>query len=146
MKHPNVEKTYFPGLSDHPGHALAKKQMRDFGGMISIRVRRGKVELQAGLRAEYAMRDFSLEAGDSYSKNYMSLFPSGLISYKVNDKTVAKASYSRRIRRPGTQELNPFPAYFDVNNVFMGNPDLGPEYTDAIEFGLLFLQLHVEQA
>src|SRR5256714_1533289 len=46
-----------------------------------------------------------------------------------------KASYSRRIRRPGTQELNPFPVFFDQQNVFIGNPRLNPEYTDAIELG-----------
>jgi len=34
--HPRIEKTYWPGFEDHPNHAIAKKQMRDFGGMISI--------------------------------------------------------------------------------------------------------------
>lgn len=98
--------------------------------------RRGRVELQAGLRAEYAQREFSLEGGASYPHDYRSLFPSGLISYRPNDKTQAKLSYSRRIRRPGPSELNPFPAFFDLQNVFLGNPALAPEYTDAIELGL----------
>ena len=40
--HPKVEQVYFPGLKSHPGHALAKKQMRDFGGMVSMRVVGGK--------------------------------------------------------------------------------------------------------
>lgn len=35
-KHPNVEKVYYPGLSSHPDHQLAKSQMKAFGGMISI--------------------------------------------------------------------------------------------------------------
>lgn len=34
--HPKVEKIYWPGFTDHPGHDLAKKQMKDFGGMVSI--------------------------------------------------------------------------------------------------------------
>jgi cystathionine gamma-lyase len=34
--HPKVEKIYWPGFEDHPNHAIAKKQMRDFGGMISF--------------------------------------------------------------------------------------------------------------
>jgi cystathionine gamma-lyase len=38
-KHPTVERVYFPGLPNHPGHDVAKRQMRDFGGMISIRLR-----------------------------------------------------------------------------------------------------------
>jgi cystathionine gamma-lyase/cystathionine beta-lyase len=33
---PKVEKVYWPGFSDHPNHAIAKKQMKDFGGMISF--------------------------------------------------------------------------------------------------------------
>jgi cystathionine gamma-lyase len=38
-RHPRVERVYYPGLSTHPGHELAGRQMRDFGGMISIRVK-----------------------------------------------------------------------------------------------------------
>jgi cystathionine beta-lyase/cystathionine gamma-synthase len=34
--HPRVKKVYYPGLADHPQHELAKRQMRGFGGMISI--------------------------------------------------------------------------------------------------------------
>lgn len=34
--HPKIEKIYWPGFTDHPNHNIAKKQMRDFGGMISI--------------------------------------------------------------------------------------------------------------
>ena len=40
-KQPKVEKIYYPGLKSHPGHELAKRQMRDFGGMISIRLKGG---------------------------------------------------------------------------------------------------------
>jgi outer membrane receptor protein involved in Fe transport len=97
----------------------------------------GKFDLQAGLRAEYASRDFALAAqGGNYPYDYGSLFPSANVMYSRSDATQLKASYSRRIRRPNTQELNPFPSFFDVQNVMMGNPDLRPEYTDAIELGL----------
>jgi cystathionine gamma-lyase len=41
VKHPAVAKVYFPGLPDHPGHAIAKKQMRAFGGMISMQLKGG---------------------------------------------------------------------------------------------------------
>ncbi len=40
-KHPQVEKVYYPGLESHPQHALAKKQMRGFGGMISFVLKGG---------------------------------------------------------------------------------------------------------
>jgi cystathionine beta-lyase/cystathionine gamma-synthase len=40
-KHPKVSRVFYPGLSSHPQHALAKKQMSEFGGMISIVVNGG---------------------------------------------------------------------------------------------------------
>lgn len=39
--HPEVTRVYYPGLADHPGHQLACKQMRQFGGMVSFTVRGG---------------------------------------------------------------------------------------------------------
>lgn len=36
QQHPKVSKVYYPGLPDHPGHELAKRQMRGFGGMLSF--------------------------------------------------------------------------------------------------------------
>ena len=44
---PKVERVYFPGLECHPNHEVASRQMRDFGGMISIEVKGGKA---AGMR------------------------------------------------------------------------------------------------
>lgn len=35
-EHPKVGKVYWPGFEDHPNHAIAKKQMKDFGGMLSF--------------------------------------------------------------------------------------------------------------
>jgi len=102
-------------------------------GVVSQSV--GKFDLQGGLRAEWANRTFDLASAQSYPYSYHSLFPSGVIMYKPSDQSQMKVSYSRRIRRPGTQELNPFPVFFDQQNVFIGNPRLNPEYTDAFELG-----------
>jgi outer membrane receptor protein involved in Fe transport len=97
----------------------------------------GKFDFQAGLRAEFANRNFALaDASGTYPYSYHSLFPSGVIMYKPSDASQLKVSYSRRIRRPGTQELNPFPVFFDQQNVIVGNPRLNPEYTDAFELGM----------
>jgi ferric enterobactin receptor len=94
----------------------------------------GKVDLQGGLRGEYASRDFAL-SDERYPYDYTSLFPSAAATYSPSAAQQMKASYSRRIRRPGSQELNPFPSFFDIQNVFIGNPELSPEYTDAYELG-----------
>ncbi len=42
--HPKVARVYWPGFEDHPGYAIAKKQMRDFGGMISFELKNDSVE------------------------------------------------------------------------------------------------------
>jgi len=42
--HPKVEKVYWPGFEDHPNHEVAKKQMRDFGGMISFTLKTNSFE------------------------------------------------------------------------------------------------------
>lgn len=42
--HPKVNKVYWPGFEDHPNHAIAKKQMKDFGGMISFELKDDSVE------------------------------------------------------------------------------------------------------
>jgi cystathionine gamma-synthase len=41
-RHPEVTEIYYPGLPSHPGHEIAAKQMRGFGGMVSFRVRGGE--------------------------------------------------------------------------------------------------------
>jgi cystathionine beta-lyase/cystathionine gamma-synthase len=42
--HPKIGKVYWPGFEDHPGHAIAKKQMRDFGGMLSFVLKNDSVD------------------------------------------------------------------------------------------------------
>jgi cystathionine gamma-synthase len=42
LGHPKVTKVYYPGLPDHPGHEIAAKQMRRFGGMVSFAVAGGE--------------------------------------------------------------------------------------------------------
>jgi cystathionine gamma-synthase len=45
--HPRVAEVFYPGLASHPGHEVAAKQMRGFGGMVSFRHRGGEAEAVA---------------------------------------------------------------------------------------------------
>jgi cystathionine beta-lyase/cystathionine gamma-synthase len=56
-RQPGVEKVYYPGLKSHPGHELAARQMRGFGGMISLRLKGGG---EAALRFLKKTKLFSL--------------------------------------------------------------------------------------
>ncbi|MEH6657887.1 cystathionine gamma-synthase [Leeuwenhoekiella marinoflava] len=42
--HPKVDKVYWPGFEDHPNHDIAKKQMKDFGGMVSFTTKKDSLE------------------------------------------------------------------------------------------------------
>ena len=56
-KQPQIRRIYYPGLPNHPGHDIARKQMRDFGGMISVGLKGGK---EAALRLLTRTKLFSL--------------------------------------------------------------------------------------
>jgi len=43
-QHPKVGKVYWPGFAEHPGHSVAKSQMRDFGGMVSFTLTNDSLE------------------------------------------------------------------------------------------------------
>ena len=53
QRHPAVERVYYPGLPEHPGHEIAKRQMSGWGGMLSFQVRGGRetaMAVAAGVR------------------------------------------------------------------------------------------------
>jgi len=96
----------------------------------------GKLNLQGGVRAEHAQSEFDLATtGESFENDYQSLYPSGLISYDLTATRQVKLSYSKRVQRPDTRQMNPFVFREDALNVFRGNPYLKPEYTHAMELG-----------
>ena len=98
----------------------------------------GPLGVQAGVRGEVVRSTFDVAQG-AFGKDYESLFPSAALAYELAPRTVLKASYSRRIERPRSRALNPFPSVRDPLNVTVGNPDLRPEYTDAVELGAVRL-------
>lgn len=55
--HPKVERVHYPGLPDHPGHEIARAQMKDFGGMVSFDIRGG---VAAGARLMDNIKIFTL--------------------------------------------------------------------------------------
>ncbi len=56
--HPKVGKVYWPGFEEHPNHLVAKKQMKDFGGMISFSLKNDSFQSASALAS--SMKVFSL--------------------------------------------------------------------------------------
>ncbi|MCI5057701.1 MAG: cystathionine gamma-synthase [Flavobacteriales bacterium] len=53
--HPKVENVFWPGLTDHKNHELAKKQMKDFGGMLSFRVKGADLQATFDLVSKFKL-------------------------------------------------------------------------------------------
>jgi outer membrane receptor protein involved in Fe transport len=91
-------------------------------------------QYQAGLRSEYTDRQVKLQQNNqSYVYENLDWFPSLAITKEWSGGITMQANYSRRINRPRDWHLNPFPSLSDGYIQFKPNPELKPEYADAIE-------------
>ncbi|RTY94908.1 outer membrane beta-barrel family protein [Flavobacterium sp. GT3R68] len=91
-----------------------------------------------GLRWEDSKIDINQLATNDYNtKKYNSFFPSAFFTYEISNQSSASLSYSRRISRPRGRQINPFSNYSSNINIFQGNPNLNPAFTDAIDIGYL---------
>ena len=96
----------------------------------------GKFSVLGGLRAEYATVTSDLVSGGTgFGDRYASLYPTLHLSYKASARGDVQLSYSRRIRRPESDDLNPFPEFTDPYNMDAGNPRLRPESIHSLELG-----------
>ena len=72
--HPAVEAVHYPGLADHPGHAVAARQMEGFGGMLAFQVRGGReAALAVAARVRLITRATSLGGVESLIEHRASI-------------------------------------------------------------------------
>lgn len=89
-----------------------------------------------GLRAEITDIDLTVFTTDQFKeKNYTEWFPTVNLGYEINDGENVSLGYSRRLRRPRHWFLNPFESRSSATNVFRGNPDLDPTFTNSLDLG-----------
>ncbi|MEM1321295.1 MAG: TonB-dependent receptor [Bacteroidota bacterium] len=94
----------------------------------------GKFSYQAGLRGELSnVRTELLQTNEVNDRTYFNFFPTVHLSYELPNQHNVQISYSRRLRRPRFWYLNPFVTFSDARNVFAGNPNLDPSFTDSYE-------------
>jgi outer membrane receptor protein involved in Fe transport len=96
----------------------------------------GKLHVLGGLRGEYARVSSDLVSGAlPFSDTYSGLYPTLHLAYPASARGEYQINYSRRIRRPESEDLNPFPEYTDPYNIDSGNPRLRPESIHSFELG-----------
>ena len=109
-----------------------------YAAYINVGKRLKKFEYQLGIRIENAVikgisSDLKNNRINNPDTNYINIFPTAFVSYKMNDKNTFALSYSKRINRPDYQTLNPFETIYDIYTSEKGNPFLKPQYTNNFE-------------
>ena len=107
-----------------------------YAGYLQVSGRYKLLELSGGLRAEQTFIDGDSKSADTtFTRNFLNLFPSAAVKYKISEGREIQLSYSRRVNRPRERQLNPFLSISDSLNLFQGNPGILPELTHALELG-----------
>lgn len=96
-------------------------------------------DIKIGLRTEQTnYNGLSITTGKTIGRNQWNLFPSAYVNRKIGADHSLTLSYSRRINRPGFRDLNPFITYTNLNNIWEGNPDLRPYFSDNLQLEYLW--------
>ncbi len=97
-----------------------------------------KFSFLLGLRMESTRISINqITSNDLQKKNYESLFPTVNLAYEFSEDQSITFGYNRRISRPRSRFINPFPSRSSATNLFQGNPDIDPSFANKIDFGYL---------
>lgn len=112
-----------------------RKDWKRFGMQVGLRLENTQIKgRQLGNAAVPAI---------TFTNDYTGLFPTAFFSYKLDSmsKHTLSLNYSRRINRPGYQQLNPFLFFVDQYSYSTGNPYLKPSYNSSMAITYRYKQL-----
>jgi outer membrane receptor protein involved in Fe transport len=97
----------------------------------------GKVTMQLGARLEqYEIKGVFNQTGQpsaTVTDEIFTVYPSAFFTYNPSNKNQWQFSYSRRVDRPGIQQVNPIREWSTPLITSVGNPDLVPQFTNSLE-------------
>ena len=97
-----------------------------------------KFSFLLGLRLESTRITIQQLSSNEFSNNnYIGLFPTVNLGYEFSETQSLTLGYNRRISRPGSWYLNPFPSRSSATNLFQGNPYMNPSYSNGFDIGYL---------
>ena len=100
--------------------------------------KKNKFSFLLGLRYEESITNVEqLVNGEESNKNYKDLFPTLNLAYELKENETITFGYNRRIRRARSYFINPFPSRSSITNIFQGNPNIDPTYSNGIDLGYL---------
>ena len=98
----------------------------------------GKFSYFFGLRFEQTEITINQKTGNQEIKNsYGDLFPTINLSYELTNSQSITLGFNRRISRPRGRFINPFPSRSSATNLFQGNPNIQPSYSNGLDLGYL---------
>jgi outer membrane receptor protein involved in Fe transport len=102
-----------------------------------------KTSVKAGLRGEKTWAEgYSVTLNQTIDRDYFGWFPSLFITHILNEEkgNSLTLNYSRRVRRPGYNDLNPYRLQVHDFTGITGNPSLMPQYTHSLRGGYTYRQ------
>ncbi|MBT7850577.1 MAG: TonB-dependent receptor [Formosa sp.] len=97
-----------------------------------------KFSFLLGLRLESTRVSIQqLSSNENNNNNYIGLFPTLNLGYEFSETQSLTLGYNRRISRPRSRFLNPFPSRSSATNLFQGNPNINPSYSNGFDIGYL---------
>ena len=100
--------------------------------------KKNKFSYLLGLRYEESKTTVKQLANNTNNvKNYNDFFPTLNLSYQIKENETITFGYNRRIRRARSYFINPFPSKSSATNIFQGNPNIDPTYSNGIDLGYL---------
>mgnify|MGYP006073146585 FL=1 len=100
--------------------------------------KKNKFSFLLGLRYEESKTAVKQLANNTNNvKNYNDFFPTLNLSYQIKENETITFGYNRRIRRARSYFINPFPSKSSATNIFQGNPNIDPTYSNGIDLGYL---------
>ena len=100
--------------------------------------KKNKFSYLLGLRYEESKTAVKQLANNTNNvKNYNDFFPTLNLSYQIKENETITFGYNRRIRRARSYFINPFPSKSSATNIFQGNPNIDPTYSNGIDLGYL---------
>jgi outer membrane receptor protein involved in Fe transport len=123
--------------TDVSNNLIFKQQVNAVYSQFGSKIKE-KFSYLLGLRTESTRITIDqLTSNDFDKKNYIGLFPTVNLGYEINDDQSIQLGYNRRISRPRSRFINPFPSRSSASNLFQGNPDIDPSYSNQIDLGYL---------
>lgn len=119
-------------------HALYTQYGNKFGKFsFLLGLRMENTQLKGEVESENVIGSGNDDFGLSFDKNFLGLFPTVNLIYEIGERENITLGYNRRINRPRGFFINPFPSRSSETNVFQGNPNLNPAYSNAFDIGYL---------